>query len=143
MNTDVVFLRSLRAWKRWIQTVNGATYRDYGTSEERPPLVITAEPPAEFPCWAYAGPQSYAYEEDRPEYLYRADLVRMLARLDTARGTPAFPVRFFPSRAPGREARTRAELLAQARDAGPGWAEDAAGKCWAVAASYTVEAVVK
>jgi hypothetical protein len=86
LNKDVVFLRNERAWKRWIQTVGGATYRDYNKSETRPPLVITAEPPSEYPCWAYAAPQSYAYEEDRTEYLYRSDLVQMLAKIDGLRG---------------------------------------------------------
>lgn len=82
LNKDVVLLRNERAWRRWIQTVDGATWKDYNKSEKRPPLVIACAEPTEYPCWAYARNQSYAYEESAPEYLYRADLTQMLARLD-------------------------------------------------------------
>jgi hypothetical protein len=82
LNKDVVFLRNERGWKRWIQTVGGATYRDYNKSETRPPLIITAEAPTDYPCWAYQVTQDHRYEEDRPEYLYRSDHVQMLAKID-------------------------------------------------------------
>jgi hypothetical protein len=81
-NKHVVFLPSERAWKRWIKTVDGATYKDYNKSETRPSLIISVAAPTEYPCWAYARMQSYGDEEEAPEYLYREDLIAMLDKIE-------------------------------------------------------------
>jgi hypothetical protein len=85
VNSHFAFIKDERAWKRWIQTVDGATSRDYAKSDTRPPLVIhiNVPRPDEYPCWACARLQSYGYEEQAPEYLYRVNLEAMIARIDT------------------------------------------------------------
>ena len=39
------------------------------------------EPPHSFPCFVYEKVTDWGYEEDKPVYLYREDLEKMLKKL--------------------------------------------------------------
>lgn len=67
------------------------------------------------------------------------DLGDRSAARSEEREKPKFPVRFFPSRASGREARTMEELMQQAGNVGGGWLEDTEGHDWVVQARYVVQ----
>lgn len=70
-------LKSRRGWLRFMR-------EDVGVHGSQ--LTGYAEP-ASYPCYGYAVVQSYAYEEQRPLYLYPDDLIKMQREL--ARATPA------------------------------------------------------
>jgi hypothetical protein len=57
------------------------------------------------------------------------------------RKRPKFPAKFFPSRASGRVVSTWRELMAEAKEDGSGWLEDADGNNWTVGAVYVVSRV--
>lgn len=83
MSEKLEFLKNRRSFLRWIETVASCTTRDYSRWEggRKPPLEVTVPEPEEYPCWAFSVVASFGYEEERPVYVYRRDLQRMLDRL--------------------------------------------------------------
>lgn len=60
-------LKNKRAWQRFLR--NDVSYY--------PSQIKDAKEPDEYPCYAYAVVQSYAYEEQAPVYLYLGDIEKM------------------------------------------------------------------
>lgn len=81
-------LRSRTGFLRWAEKVAGATTRQDGDwdTKRKKPLKILIPEPVEYPCFAYAVCASFGYEEEAPEYLYEADVLRMWKEIRDAGG---------------------------------------------------------
>lgn len=63
----MIYLKNERAWTRWARKNDRYQQTKF-------------TPPTEYPCFAYAVVESYGYEEDQAQYLYRKDVERMATR---------------------------------------------------------------
>jgi hypothetical protein len=74
----MMLLRSRRAWLAWAKRQAFPTH-----FAGRATVPFLCEPDL-YPCFAYAVLGSFAYEEERPEYLYESDIERMLCDIEVA-----------------------------------------------------------